>query len=78
MHKLSKLAADGHALGSLCVLDTKPRDWTDDDLEVLRELAAIAMHEIEMRQLVREAEEARRDAQMRLQEIQDRAEPSPR
>jgi GAF domain-containing protein len=71
------VTTDGHALGSLCVLDTKPREWKDDDLEILRELAAIAMREIELRELVQEAEAARRDAQMRLQEIQDRVEPRP-
>jgi GAF domain-containing protein len=71
------VTTDGHALGSLCVLDTKPRDWSDDDLEILRELAAIAMREIELRELVRATEGARRDAQMRLQEIQERAESPP-
>jgi GAF domain-containing protein len=57
------------------VLDTKPREWKDDDLEILRELAAIAMREIELRGLVQEAEAARRDAQMRLREIQERVAP---
>jgi GAF domain-containing protein len=71
------VTTDGHALGSLCVIDSKPRQWTDGDLEILRELAAIAMREIEVRELVREAEAARRDAQMRLQEIQERAQPRP-
>lgn len=71
------VTADGHALGSLCVIDTKPREWTDRDLEILRELAAIAMREIEVRQLVREAEAARRDAQLRLQEMHDRIESYP-
>jgi GAF domain-containing protein len=72
------VSADGQALGSLCVIDTKPREWTEADLEILRELAAIAMREIELRELVRASESARRDAQMRLQEIQERAEPRPR
>ena len=69
------VTTDGHALGSLCVVDIKPRAWSDDDLEILRELAAIAMREIELRELLRVAEEARRDAQMRLLEIQERVEP---
>jgi GAF domain-containing protein len=66
------VTADGNALGSLCVIDTKVRHWTDDDLEILRELAAIAMREVEYRELVQQTEAARREAQMRLQEIQDR------
>lgn len=69
------VTTDGHALGSLCVVDIKPRAWSDDDLEILRELAAIAMREIELRELLRVTEEARRDAQMRLLEIQERVEP---
>ena len=71
------VTADGHAIGSLCVIDTKPRDWTDADLEILRELAGIAMREIELRESLREAESARRDAQMRLQEMKERAESQP-
>jgi GAF domain-containing protein len=71
------VTTDGHALGSLCVVDTKPREWTDGDLDILRDLAAIAMREIEVRQLLRETEGARRDAEMRLHEIQDRSEPRP-
>ncbi len=71
------VTTDGHALGSLCVVDTKPREWTDGDLDILRDLAAIAMREIEVRQLLRETEGARRDAEMRLHEIQDRSQPRP-
>lgn len=71
------VTTDGHALGSLCVVDIKPREWTDGDLDILRDLAAIAMREIEVRELLRETEGARRDAEMRLHEIQDRSEPRP-
>ena len=62
----------GHALGSFCVIDTKPRNWTADDLDILRELGGIAMREIENRELVQEAEAARRDAEMRLRNMEDR------
>jgi GAF domain-containing protein len=30
---------DGQCLGSLCVVDTEARQWTDDDLAVLEQLA---------------------------------------
>lgn len=33
----------GHNLGSFCVADTSPREWTPDDQRVLEELAARAM-----------------------------------
>jgi PAS domain S-box-containing protein len=46
---------DGHALGSLCVIDSKPRRWRDDELSVLGDLAAAAMTEVELRTLAREA-----------------------
>lgn len=71
------VTADGHALGSLCVVDTKPREWREQDLEILRELAAIAMREIELRALVRDADAARKDAERRLQALQDRIAPHP-
>ncbi len=51
--------ATGHVLGSFCVLDRKPREWTADDLELLETLAASAVSEIELRSsLSREAEQA--------------------
>ena len=31
----------GHAIGSFCAVDTKPREWTDDDLATLRDLANV-------------------------------------
>ena len=30
---------DGHCLGSLCVVDERPREWTDEDFATLRQLA---------------------------------------
>jgi formate hydrogenlyase transcriptional activator len=42
---------EGHALGSFCVVDTSPRTWTDEELEILRCLAASVMTEIELREL---------------------------
>ncbi len=41
--------AEGHALGSLCVVDTKPRQPTQAQIDLLRELAAQALHEMEVR-----------------------------
>jgi GAF domain-containing protein len=39
---------DGHAVGTLCVLDVVVRDWTDDQLVALSHLADIAMDEIRL------------------------------
>jgi PAS domain S-box-containing protein len=38
--------AGGHAIGSLCAIDTKPREWTNDDENMLRDLASIVENEI--------------------------------
>lgn len=47
------VTAEGHALGTLCVLDDHPRDWTEDEIELLQELAASVMTEIELRAALR-------------------------
>jgi serine phosphatase RsbU (regulator of sigma subunit) len=52
------VTASGDALGSLCAIDTEPREWTDDDLAVLRDLAEIALAAIEVRAAVRVAARA--------------------
>ena len=40
---------DGFKIGTVCVVDTKPRDFDLLELELLKRFAAIAMHELEMR-----------------------------
>jgi GAF domain-containing protein len=39
---------DGNALGTLCVIDHKPRTWSRQELAVLEDLTASAMSEIEL------------------------------
>ncbi len=43
------LTADGHALGTLCVMDYVVRHWTEDDVSNLTDLAASVSTEIELR-----------------------------
>jgi transcriptional regulator with GAF, ATPase, and Fis domain len=43
------LLFDGHALGTLCVIDHVPRAWTPQEVERLRTLAAAVVTEIELR-----------------------------
>lgn len=40
---------DGHNLGTLCVIDKKPRKITQAETEILQDLAAIVMDELELR-----------------------------
>jgi PAS domain S-box-containing protein len=39
----------GQVLGSFCVVDDKPRQWTAEELEILTTLAAAAVGELELR-----------------------------
>lgn len=48
---------DGHNLGTLSVIDTQPRELTDDELATLEDLAALVMHELELRLAARTAVE---------------------
>jgi tRNA A-37 threonylcarbamoyl transferase component Bud32 len=50
---------DGYNLGTLAVLDTKPRELTARELSILRDLAAMVMHELDLRLSARRAVLAR-------------------
>jgi diguanylate cyclase (GGDEF)-like protein/PAS domain S-box-containing protein len=41
--------AEGHALGALCVIDTRPRQLTDTQRELLAELGSLVMEQLEHR-----------------------------
>lgn len=41
--------SDGYTLGSFCVIDDQPRQWTDNEIEILEDLAATTISLIEMR-----------------------------
>lgn len=62
----------GHVLGTVCVIDHKPRQWQDSELELLAELASIAVSEIEYRlraRALREVETSARALQEPLTEL---------
>ena len=42
---------DGQVLGSLCAIDTKPRNWTKEDIATLRDLAGLVMSEVSLRRV---------------------------
>jgi signal transduction histidine kinase len=43
------IRVDGSTIGSLCVIDGKPRQWNADQIETLRQLALSASREIDLR-----------------------------
>jgi hypothetical protein len=45
----------GRTIGTVCVMDSKPRIWSSQDVAVLRDLADTAMHTIELRAAARRA-----------------------
>jgi eukaryotic-like serine/threonine-protein kinase len=53
---------DGHALGTLCVMDFEPREVTAEELESLEDLAALVMSELEIRLAAVRARDASQSA----------------
>ncbi|WP_415938217.1 GAF domain-containing SpoIIE family protein phosphatase [Streptomyces sp. 039-1] len=53
---------DGHVLGSLCAIDTRPREWTARELSVLEDLASACSTELRLRVVSRQKEQARSEA----------------
>jgi GAF domain-containing protein len=45
---------DGHALGTLCVIDSRPRHWTTHQVRLLSDLAASVVTEISLARAVSE------------------------
>lgn len=44
------LTAEGHAIGTVCAIDSEPREFSDRELNVLTDLSRMAMSELELRQ----------------------------
>jgi PAS domain S-box-containing protein len=65
----------GHALGSMCVADRRPRDWTPEQVDVLTDLAGLVMTQIQLRaELATRGELERRliDVEASLQALLER------
>lgn len=50
------ITSDGESLGSFCVIDSQPRVWTAAEIEILNELAASVIAEIDLCRATREAQ----------------------
>ena len=53
--------SEGYALGSLCVLDYEPRDFDPEQIEALRRLTHQAVAQLELRRMVAELDDLRRE-----------------
>lgn len=62
---------DGHALGTLCVLDKVPRQLTASQSKALRVLAHLAVGQLELRRNSKELAKARKDNQSFKREVED-------
>lgn len=59
---------EGHVLGTFCVIDTKPRRWTDEDERFVTDLSGFVTSEIALHEAVGDREaNARREARRRQQ-----------
>jgi signal transduction histidine kinase len=59
----------GNAIGSFCAIDFKPRAWTPLDVEVMQELAASTLREIELRTTLASLDAEQRRLDVLLQHI---------
>lgn len=50
------LLVSGQAVGTLCVMDLRPRSWSDEEIDTLIDLAASVMTEIQLRMTIGELE----------------------
>ncbi len=50
------VSESGYVLGSFCVIDGKPRQWTEEQVATMQELAAVVMTELRLRELLRQQE----------------------
>jgi GAF domain len=44
------ITRDGHAVGTLCVIDHEPRIWTSEEIDLVKDLAAAVVTEITVRE----------------------------
>ncbi len=51
------ITSSGNVLGSFCAIDGRPRVWTSEEVDVLRDIAASVVTEIELRLVIKTTQE---------------------
>ncbi len=62
------ITTEGYALESFCVADREPRSWTSEETQILKDLAAAVMTEIELRAATTAIEREKRALERRVEE----------
>lgn len=62
----------GHVIGSLCAIDTKPREWSGSDLATMSDVAEIVMSEIGLRREIRRRRDAEDNQELLIAELHHR------
>ncbi len=66
------LVVSGHVIGSLCAIDTTPRDWSESHLNTLSDVAAIVMSEIGLRDEIKRRRVAEDSQDLLIAELHHR------
>ena len=64
--------ADGHVLGSLCAIESKPREWTDEEQALLSDISAGVNSELALRTQLSKAQEAKEGMRVLTRELDHR------
>lgn len=62
------ITPEGHRLGALCVMDQQPRELTDEERDLLRDLACMVVDSLELRRLKESAARQAKDMAFLAQE----------
>jgi two-component sensor histidine kinase len=62
----------GHVIGSLCAIDTTPREWSDADLKSMSDVAEIVMSEIGLRREIAKRRKAEDNQELLIAELHHR------
>lgn len=63
---------DGAVLGSFCAIDTKPRAWSDHELNLMKDLAGIVNNEIQLREEIERRKASEERTQLLARELTHR------